>query len=69
MANKKDFTIEELEQKYAQMSEECKAIGEQIAAKKKEEKERREAELALAKELRKKEVDEAFENYNNLLLL
>lgn len=65
--NKKEFTIKELEKQYAVMSKKCKALDEQIKQKKQDEEDRRQAELAHNKEIRKKEVDDAYDNYSNLL--
>lgn len=59
MATKKEFTIEELEAQYKKTEDAQKVLKAQIEQKKKEEKEIREAQLALEKESRKKEVDEA----------
>jgi uncharacterized membrane-anchored protein YhcB (DUF1043 family) len=42
-------------------------IAKQEEAKRKEEEEKKKAQLALEKENRKKEVDDAFQNYNELL--
>ena len=67
MASKKDFTLEELRKMYENALKESSSIGEMLKQKEKEEEERKRAQLALEKEARKKEVDEAFENYNKLL--
>ena len=67
MANKKDFTIEELKKMYEDSLKESNALGEMLRQKEKDEEDRKKAQLALEKENRKKEVDEAFENYTKLL--
>ena len=67
MANKKDFTIEELKKMYEDSLKESNTLGEMLRQKEKDEEDRRKAQLALEKENRKKEVDEAFENYRTLL--
>ena len=56
----RELTLEELEAQYAD-------LGEKIKQKKQDEADRKKAELALAKEERKKEVDEAKERYYELL--
>ena len=67
MSTKKEFTIEELEAQYKLAEEKRNALKEQIEQKKKEEKELREAQLALEKDARKKEVDDALQRYKTLL--
>lgn len=67
MSTKKDYTIEELESQYKLAEEKANAIRQQIEHKKKEEKERRYAQLALERDHRKNEVDEALETYKTLL--
>ncbi len=67
MATKKEYTIEELEAQYKLAEEKRNAIKQQIEEKKQEEKELREAQLALEKDARKKEVDEALATYKTLL--
>ena len=67
MASKKDFTIEELRKMYEDSLKESDTLGEMLKKKEQEEADRKKAQLALEKEARKKEVDEAFENYNKLL--
>ena len=56
----KNYTLEEMEAQY-------KDLGEKIKQKRQEEEDRKKAELALTKEARKKELDEAREQYLNLL--
>ena len=60
MYNEKELTIEELEAEYTH-------LGEKIKQRKQDEADRKRAELALAKETRKKELDEAKERYYELL--
>lgn len=68
MENKnKEMTIEELETLYNKMTEEQKSLKEELKKRKQEEEDRRVAQLALDKEKRKKEVDEAFDNYRTLI--
>lgn len=67
MSTKKEYTIEELEAQYELAEEKRNAIKQQIEQKKKEEKELREAKLALEKDARKKEVDEAIANVKTLI--
>lgn len=67
MSSKKEYTIEELEDQYKKNEEIQRALKEQIEQKKKEEKELREAKLALEKETRKKEVDDAITNAKTLM--
>lgn len=67
MANKKDLTTEELKKLYEDALEKSNTLGEMLRQKEKEEKEIREAKLALEKESRKEEVDDAFNNYKTLL--
>ena len=67
MSTKKEYTMEELEAQYQLAEEKANALKEQIEQKKKEEKELREAQLALEKDARKKEVDDALEAYTTLL--
>lgn len=67
MANKKDYTIEELQKLYEDAKKNFETIGEQLTIAKKEEEDRKKAELALKKETRKKEVDDAITNAKNLL--
>ena len=66
MANKKDFTLEELKKMYADSLKESNTLGEMLKQKEKEEEDRKKAQLALEKETRKKEVNDAFDNYIKL---
>lgn len=67
MSAKKEYTIEELEAQYKKTEESQKALKAQIDQKKREEKELREAKLALEKDARKAELDEALKKYKRLL--
>jgi hypothetical protein len=67
MEKKKDFTIEELKKMYEDSLKESNTLGEMLRQKEKDEEDRKKAQLALEKEARKKEVDEAFDTYNELL--
>ena len=67
MASKKDFTIEELKKMKEDAAKEYETIDEMLRQKEKEEEDRKKAELALNKEARKKELDEAIENARKLL--
>jgi hypothetical protein len=66
MANKKDFTVEELKKMHTDLLKETNTIGEMLKQKEKEEEDKKKAQLALEKEARRKEVDEAFEKFNEL---
>ena len=67
MSTKKEYTIEELEAQYKEAEEKRKVLKEQIEQKKREEEELREAQLALEKETRKREVDEAITKCKELV--
>lgn len=67
MKEKKDFTIEELEKQCEDAKKKYETLNEQLKKAQQEEKEKREAQLALEKETRKAEVDGAFDNYTKLL--
>lgn len=67
MSTKKEFTLEELEEQYKLAEEKRNSLKQQIEQKKKEEEELKEAKLALEKEARKKEVDEAITKCKTLL--
>lgn len=67
MASIKDFTVEELKKMHEDAAKEYETIGEMLKQKEQEEKEQKEAQLALEKEARQKEVDDAFKNYSKLL--
>lgn len=64
---KREMTIEELEKEYAKITEERQNIEKTLKQKKQDEEEHRIAQLALEKEKRKKEVDEALNNYHTLV--
>lgn len=63
---KREMTIEELEKEYAKITEERLNIEKILKQKKQEEEDRKVAQLTLEKERRKKEVDEALDNYRTL---
>jgi heterodisulfide reductase subunit C len=67
MVDTKDFTVEELKKMHEDLIQESNTIGEMLKKKMQEEEERKEAQLALEKESRKKEVDDAWEKYHKLL--
>lgn len=67
MSTKKEYTIEELEAQYKLADEKRNALKKQIEQKKKEEEELREAQLALEKDARRKEVDESIAKAKELL--
>lgn len=65
--NKKPINIEELTKQTEDAKKTFEALNEQLTKAKQEEADRRKAQLALEKETRKKEVEEAFDKYNQLL--
>lgn len=67
MSTNKEFTIEELEAQYKLAEEKRNALKEQIEQKKREEEELKEAQLAIEKETRKKEVDDAIAKCKELV--
>jgi hypothetical protein len=62
----REMTIEELEAQYDEMNEQRKRLAAKIKMKKREEEERKVAQLALDKEKRKEEVDKACEKFLEL---
>ena len=64
--NKKKFTIEELEKLYNEHKTETDALGKQLEEMKKEEADRKKAELELQKEKRMKEIEAAQKHLNEL---
>ena len=56
-SNKREMSIEELEKQCKAASETFNALSEQLKKAKKEEEERKNAQLALNKEARKKEIE------------
>lgn len=64
---KRELTLEELEKQYTELTEKRNAIKEQFDRKLKEEEDRKKAQLAIEKEKRKKEIEEAEDNYRRLL--
>jgi hypothetical protein len=67
MANKKEFTSEELAKACEEAKKNFEKLNEQYLKAKREEEEEKAAQLALEKEARKKEVDEAYDKYLELL--
>lgn len=66
MANKKDFTIEELEKLYNKHKTETDALSKKLEEMKKEEADRKKAELELQKEKRTEEIKAAEKHLNEL---
>lgn len=66
MANKKDFTIEELKKMYENSLKESNTLGEMLRHKEKEEIDRKKAELELQKEKRMEEITAAEKHLNEL---
>lgn len=66
-AKRKMSKVEELTRQYEEAKKNCEAINEQLKLAQQEDEEKKKAQLALEKESRKKEVDDAFENYHKLL--
>lgn len=66
MENKK-FTTEQLAEQCEEARKVFVRLKEQLEEQKKKEEDRKKAELALVKETRKKEVEDAAENYRTLL--
>lgn len=64
---KREMTLEELEKEYAKATEEYYNLEKQLKQKQQEEKDRRTAQLAVDKEKRKKEVEEAYNHYSKLV--
>lgn len=67
MADKKTLTVKELTKATEDAKKKFEELNEQLAIAKKVEEDRKKAELALAKEARKKEVDDAITNTKDLL--
>jgi hypothetical protein len=66
MSDKK-FTTEQLEEQCEEARKAFVRLKEQLEEQKKEEEDRKKAELALVKETRKKEVEDAAKKYRTLL--
>ena len=64
---KGEMTIEELEKEYVKITEKRQNIEKVLKQKKQDEEDRRVAQLVVDKEKRKKEVDEAYDNYCTLV--
>ena len=67
MEDKREMTLEELEAKYEKMTEEYKVIENQIKKKKREEEDKRKAELTARKDARYKEIEEASKHLSQLI--
>lgn len=67
MEKKKEFTIEELRKQCDKAKRNFNVLNEQLRKAEQEEEERRKAQLALEKDARKKEVDEAYNKYRKLV--
>lgn len=66
MEKKKDFTIEELKKQRDEAEQNFKTLNEQLNQAIQEEEDRKKAELALKKEARTKEVDDAIKHVDDL---
>ena len=66
MSDKK-LTIEELTKQCEEAKKTFDLLNEQLQKQKKEEEDRKQAELAVQKDARHKEVEDAFNNYQKLL--
>lgn len=64
---KREMTLEELKEKYKAMTEEYDTLGQQIKQKEKEAEDKRRAELAIEKEARQKEIEDAYDKYRVLV--
>ena len=64
---KRELTLDELKKQLSKIGEEYSNLNEIIKKREVEEEDRKRAQLALEKETRKKEVDEALEKYRDLL--
>jgi small-conductance mechanosensitive channel len=67
MEKKKDFTIEELTKQCEEAKKNFETLNKELNKALKEEEDRKKAQLALEKESRKEEINEAFDKYNKLL--
>lgn len=66
-SEKKSINVEELTKQYEEAKKNFENLGVELRLAQKEEEERRKAQLALEKETRKKEVDDALENCRTLV--
>lgn len=64
---KRELTLDELKKQLSKLGEEYSNLNEIIKKREVEEEDRKKAQLALEKETRKNEVDEALEKYIDLL--
>ena len=67
MEAKKKINTEELSKQYEEAKKNLEILGAQLKQAQQEEEDRKKAQLALEKEARRKEVDEAYEKYRTLL--
>ena len=67
MENKKDLTVEELQQQCEEAKKNFETLNKQLKKAQQDEEDRRKAKLALEKENRKNELEEAFNKYMSLL--
>ena len=67
MANKKDLTTEELRNAVEEAKKNFEMLNKQLNQAIKEEEDKKKAQLALEKDSRKKEVDDALNNCKELL--
>ena len=66
MENKKDFTIEELEKQCEEAKKNFETLNEQLKTAKREEEEKKKAELALQQENRYNEIKDVGKHFNEL---
>lgn len=66
-AKKKVVSVEELKRQCEEAKKNFETLYEELKKAEQEEKEKREAKLALEKEARKAEVDKAYETYRKLV--
>ena len=64
---KRQLTIEEPETKYAKMMADCERVHQNIEQMKKDEADRKKAQLALEKEQRKRTIDEKEKELTSLI--
>lgn len=64
---KREMTIEELEEQYKKATEQADVLGNQLKKKKQDEADRKKAQLALEKDARYKEIEEVSKHLNELI--
>ena len=67
MENRKDFSVEELKKQCEEAKKNFETLNEQLNKAIQKEEEEKKTQLALEKEARKKEVEEAIEHTENLI--